>query len=163
MQFPLLLAGRPFTGERALIPGIQYQPEEKDFWTRHCRTIWKYYQAHPQGPYSYGWWDSVPGRPEAQATHGRWLKQYLPLVEEGTWAWLEITDSSLFRRPLTQDVVASTFANRELYLVLANYGHDSAEIETSDAYYLAADPAAAGTHWKLGARSLQILKRPRQP
>jgi hypothetical protein len=162
MQFPLLLAGRPFTGERALIPGIRYQPEEKDFWTRHCRAIWRYYQAHPQGPYSYGWWDSVPGRPEAQPTHARWLKQYLPLVEEGTWAWLEITDSSLFRRLLPQNVVASAFANRELYLVVANYGQDSAEIETSDAYYHAADPAVARTHWKLGARSLQILKRSRQ-
>jgi len=31
LQFPYLLAGRPFTGERAMIPGIQYPPEEKDF------------------------------------------------------------------------------------------------------------------------------------
>ena len=162
MQFPLLLAGRPFTGERASIPGIQYQPEEKDFWTQHCREIWKYYQAHPQGPYSYGWWDSVPGRPEAQPTHARWLKQYLPLVEEGTWAWLEISDSSLFRQPLPQNVVASAFANDELYLVLANYGNDSAEIETAEAYSLASGPPEAKTQWKLGARSLQILKRARQ-
>ena len=157
MQFPLLLAGRPFTGERAMIPGIHYQPEEKDFWTSHCRAIWKYYQAHPEGPYSYGWWDSVPGRPEAQATHARWLKQYLPLVEEGTWAWLDISDSSLFPRPLPQDVVASAFANQGLYLVLANYGHESAEIETADAYSLAVGHSEARTQWRLGARSLQIL------
>lgn len=26
MQFPLLLAGRPFTGERATIPGVRYSP-----------------------------------------------------------------------------------------------------------------------------------------
>jgi len=159
MQFPLLLAGRPFTGERAAIPGIQYQPEEKDFWTRHCREIWRYYRAHPQGPYSYGWWDSVPGRPEAQPTHARWLKQYLPMVEEGTWAWLEITDSSLFPRPLPQDVVASAFANRELYLVLANYGHNPAEIATAETFCKAMGPPEARTQWKVEARSLQILKR----
>jgi len=47
LQFPLLLAGRPFTGERAAIPGIEYPPEKKCFWTRHCRAIWRAYQAHP--------------------------------------------------------------------------------------------------------------------
>ena len=47
----------------------------------------------------------------------------MPLVEEGTWAWLEIRDSSLFTRPLPAHVVASAFVNRESYLVLANYGH----------------------------------------
>ena len=74
MQFPVLLAGRPFTGERAMIPGINYPPEEECFWTRHCRAIWKHYQANPNGPHSYGWWDSCPGRPEARPTHARWLK-----------------------------------------------------------------------------------------
>jgi hypothetical protein len=159
MQFPLLLGGRPFTGERCVIPGVQYQPEETDFWTRHCRAIWKYYQAHPEGPYSYAWYDSVPGRPEARPTHARWLKQYLPMVEEGTWAWLEISESGLFPRPLPQNVVASAFANRELHLVLANYGRQPLEIETSDAYSLAAGPAEPKRQWTLGARSLDILKR----
>ena len=160
MQFPLLLAGRPFTGERALIPGIQYPPEEKCFWTRHCRAIWRHYQQHPKGPYSYGWWDSVPGRPEARPTHARWLRQYLPVVEEGTWAWLEIHDSDLFARPLPENVVASAFANRDLHLVLANYGRALANVETSDAYSAAANPASPPKkQWKLEARSLHILRR----
>jgi hypothetical protein len=162
MQFPLLLAGRPFTGERSAIPGIHYQPEEKDFWTRHIRAIWKYYQEHPDGPYSYGWWDSVPGRPEARPTHARWLRQYLPLVEEGTWAWLEVSESGLFKQPLPEGVMASAFANRELYLVLANYGHVPAEIETSEAYAPVSDGSEAGTHLRLEARSLKILKRSAQ-
>jgi len=158
MQFPLLLAGRPFTGERALIPGIQYQPEANDFWTRHCRAIWRYYRAHPDGPYSYGWWDSVPGRPEARPTHARWLKQYLPVVEEGTWAWLEISESDFFPRPLPENVVASAFANRALYLVLANYGQEDVEVETSQTYSLAAGSPEAKRQWRLKARTLQILK-----
>jgi hypothetical protein len=160
MQFPLLLAGRPFTGERALIPGINYPPEERCFWTRHCRAIWRHHQANPDGPHSYGWWDSVPGRPEARPTHARWLKHYLPMVEEGTWAWLEIRDSDLFSTPLPENVVASAFANRRLHLVLANYGSARTQVETSDKYLAVADPSAEPrSRWDLDARSLLILRR----
>lgn len=60
-------------------------------------------------------------------------------------------------------VVASAFANRGLYLVLANYGHSPAEIETSEAYSPVVGPPAAKTQWSLGARSLYILKRSVQP
>jgi hypothetical protein len=158
LQFPYFLAGRPFTGERAMIPGIQYPPEEKDFWTHHARNIWRYYQAHPDGPYTYGWHDSVPGRPEAQPTHARWLKQYAPMVEEGTWAWLEIHESDLFPQPLPQDVVASVYANRELYLVLANYGRTPVEVATADPYVLVEGPPDTRKLWSLGPRSLRILK-----
>jgi hypothetical protein len=159
MQFPVLLAGRPFTGERAMIPGIHYPPEEKCFWTRHCRAIWKHYQANTDGPHSYGWWDSCPGRPEARPTHARWLKQYLPMVEEGTWAWLEIGDSDLFAQPPPKDVVPSAFANREFHLVLANYGQSAAEVVTRDAYAPLASADAARKQWTVPARSLCIVRR----
>ncbi|HID76139.1 MAG TPA: hypothetical protein EYP56_09105 [Planctomycetaceae bacterium] len=160
MQFPPLLAGRPFTGQRAMIPGIEYPPPERCFWTRHCRAIWKHYQEHPEGPHSYGWWDSVPGRPEARPTHRRWLRQYLPMVEEGTWAWLEIDDSDLLARPLPKDTVASVFANRDLYLVLANYGSESVTVQTADAYVATAGSVGqAGHRWELKGRTLCILKR----
>jgi len=159
LQFPLLLAGRPFTGERALIPWIQYPPEAECHWTHHCRTIWKYYQAHPDGPFSYGWWDSVPGRPDARVAHARWLRRYLPLIEEGTWAWLEISRSTLFTRPLPANVVASAFANRQMFLVLANYGQASVEIETASPYLPVADPSeTARKQWNLPGRSLLILQ-----
>jgi hypothetical protein len=160
MQFPLLLAGRPFTGERAAIPSIHYQPEEEDFLTAHARAIWKHYQAHPEGPYSYGWWDSVPGRPDARSTHGRWLEQHLPLVEEGSWAWLEITDSGLFQGALPQSVVATAFANCRLYLVLANYGRTTLDVETSDSYIpICESSAAPKKKWRLVGRSLLLLQR----
>jgi len=162
MQFPLLLAGRPFTGERALIPGIQYPPEEKDFWMAHCRKIWRYYQSHPDGPYSYGMWDSCPGRPETRETYYRWLKLYRPMVEPGTWAYLELGDSDLFRQPLPKSIVASAFANRELYLVLANYSGAEAAVETMTSFVECGKAAAAPrTSWPLSARSLTILKRSR--
>jgi len=159
MQFPVLQAGRPFTGERAMIPGVQYASDD-DFWMRRCREAWKHYQANPDGPYTYGGWDAVPGRPDTRPRHARWLKQYLPLVEEGTWAWLEIGQSSLIVGLQPKEVVASAFANRELYLVLANYGQTPAEIETVDAYVPADDPAGSpAKRWNLPGRSLRVIRR----
>ena len=160
IQFPLLLAGKPFTGERGLVEGIHYVPEAEDFWTHHCHEIWNYYQAHPDGPYSYGWWDSVPGRPEARAVHTKWLRQYAPMVEEGTWVWMEMRETTLVRGRLPKDVVATAYANRHLYLVLANYGKQEVAIET--AYDFSATQQheeSTGTNWKLGPRSLLILRR----
>ena len=160
MQFPLLLAGKPFTGERALIPGIEYVPASEDFWTQRCREIWKYYQEHPNGYYSYGWWDSVPGRPDARKAHAKWLNQYAPIVEEGTWAWLEVKDSTILRGTLPNDVVASFFANRELYLVLANYGEHGVVVEASERFIdTGEDRQASLARWELPGRSLKILKK----
>jgi hypothetical protein len=160
MQFPLLLAGKPFTGQRGNVEGIQYVPETEDFWTHHCREIWKYYRAHPDGPFSYGWWDSVPGRPKARKVHSEWLKQYAPMVEEGTWAWLEIAETRLIHGRLPDEVVASVFANRRLYLVLANYSEKNVTIETAQSFTRATGQENAGTKWELQPRTLLILVSP---
>lgn len=160
MQFPLLSAGRPFTGERAAIPGITYTLDRKDFWSRHYLAINEHYKAHPDGPYSYSQWDSATPRPEARPTHARWLELYLPLVEEGTWAWLEMGDSRLFTAALPAGVVASAFANRELYLVLANYGKARVSVATADVCVPVSEPSAAGRKtWEVDGRSLLILRR----
>jgi hypothetical protein len=157
MQFPLLQGGRPLTGERAVIPiprlpGVQ----EKGFY----RKAWDYYQAHPNGPYIYGGWDPIPPNPQMRLAHARWLKRYLPMVEDGTWAFLEVTESDLFAAPLPKDCVASVFANRDLHMVLANYGPSPQQVETADAYVSVDDPAAApARRWPLPKRSLRILRR----
>ena len=122
-----------------------------------------HYKAHPDGPYSYSQWDSAIPRPEARPTHARWLKQYLPMVEEGTWAWLDLGESNLLAATLPENVVASAFANRELYLVLANYNNTPAEVTTSHAYASVEKPSAPGKKtWKLPGRSLRILRRQRE-
>lgn len=156
MQFPLLQGGRPLTGERGVIP-IPRLPgaHENGFY----EAAWKYYQAHPNGPYIYGGWDPIPPNPNTRPAHARWLKQYLPLVEDGTWAYLEITDSALFTAPLPKGCVASAFANRQLYLVLANYSQQPQQVQTADAYVptdaLASTPSK---QWQLPKRSLRILR-----
>jgi hypothetical protein len=161
MQFPLLLSGRPFTGERSVYPGFKFQPEEKDSLLRRWRTIWRHYQAHPDTPPIYGPWDAFPPRPHLREVHAKWLKRYLPMVEEGTIAYLEIRDSTLFKTPLPQNVVASAFVNLHSYLVLANYGRSEVSIETTRSYKLdtASKDAYPTAHWTLPPRSVQILVR----
>lgn len=157
MQFPVMHAGRIFTGERGSIPGVHYND---DFWTRRCRETWARYQADPSSIHVYSGWDAVPGNPEARPTHARWLRRYLPLVEEGTWAWLEVGASTLFAAPLPEDVVVSAFANRDLWLVVANYGRAAVEIETTETYAAVDTPSAAPqSRWTLPARTLTILRR----
>jgi len=164
LQFPILMAGRPFTGERMSIPGVKYNPDPADptVWTRarHLRKIWDFYQKNPKGPFSYGWWDSCPGRPEARQTYYRWLKLYRAMVEPGTSAFIEVTDSDLFAGTLPLKLTASVFANRNLYLALANYSSQDATVETKDVYRSLTDEAAApGKSWRIKARSLIVVKR----
>lgn len=159
LQFPLLQAGRPFTGERAMIPGVRYRAGA-DFWVERCRKAWEYHQQNPGGPHTYNNWDSVPPRPESRTTHARWLKRYRPLAEEGTWAWLEIGDSTLLAAPPAKEIVVSAFANRQLSLAVANYGRTTVEITTTDAYVPADTPVATPSKtWTLSPRSLEILRR----
>jgi hypothetical protein len=82
----------------------------------------------------------------------------MPLVEEGTRVWLEIGDSSLFDTPLPTGVIASAFANRELHLVVANYGRSPVEVKTAS-QYVVSDSDTASDAWNIPARSLVILRR----
>ena len=50
MQFPLLLAGRPFTGERAMIPGIQYRPGRSRFLDQPLPRNLEVLPGAPAGP-----------------------------------------------------------------------------------------------------------------
>jgi hypothetical protein len=158
LQFPVLMGGRVFTGQRGTVPGVTYQD---DFWTRRCREAWDLYQQDPSRLQTYSSWDAVPGSPNSRATHRRWLQRFLPLVADGSWAWLEIHDSDLFRAPLPQGVVASAFANTSAYLVLANYTRQPVTVTTRDACVSVDQPELPATvQWPLAGRTLHILRRP---
>lgn len=154
MQFPVSMGGRIFTGERGFVPGVTYKD---DFWLKRCRDTYAQYQTDPTKLHTYSAWDAVPGNPNARPNYARWLKRYKPLVEEGTRAWLEIKDSSLFNGPLPENLVASAFANRELHIVLANYGRAAVEVKTTAGYVDTATDAKSDT-WAIPARSMVILR-----
>lgn len=159
LQFPLLLAGNAFTGERGTIPGIKYPPPDKCFWTGHTRRIWQFYRDHPHGPHSYGWWDSCPGRPEARPTYFRWLDLYRPMVEPGTRAYIDMAESDFFRDGLPEGIVASAFANRTLYLVLANFTGRSVRVETRKPWHSRIPSSRnPSTSWEIQPRSLELLE-----
>lgn len=95
-----------------------------------------------------------------RATFERWLKLYLPMVEEGTRAYIDIADSDLTLRPVPRGIVITAFANRELYVVLANLGRSASEVALADAYQpLNGKAAAPGRVWSLASRSILILQR----
>lgn len=157
MQFPLRMAGRPYTGEKVTVPGVQYHEDE--FFHR-LQKIWKYTQEHPNGPFMYGQWDVFPPRPNRGEIHARWLRQYLPLVQEGTRAYIEISDSDLFIGRLPANMVATVYANTEIYLVLANYGERDLSLTTASPFIVASDDRSSPTSaWTVQARSLKILRR----
>jgi hypothetical protein len=81
------------------------------------------------------------------------------MVEPGAVAYLEIGDSDFFAEPLPSGVVASAFANRDLYLVLANYSRASVRLKTSRSFVAGERPGPPATDWPLPPRSLLILKR----
>ncbi len=63
-------------------------------------------------------------------------------------------------RRLPANVVASVFANRAIYVVLANYGQVGVSLETTESYVSLNPPSiSATTRWSLAPRSLLMLKR----
>ncbi len=158
MQFPLRVDGRPMTGERAMVEGMNYRRGDDCFWTRHCKRIWEHYQQHPDGPHTYGWWDSVPGRAQARDIWLEYLKLYRPMVAQRSRVWVEITEGRLFATPLPEETVASLFTNQDTYLVLANFAHDPGQVKLSDEWQDRVS-SARGSEWTLPPRKLLFLRK----
>jgi len=133
MQFPLFVGRASLHGPAGLDPGREVSAAEKDFWTRHCREIWQYYQTHPEGPFSYGWWDSCPGRPDARPTHRPLLKQYRPLVEEGNLGVARSERLAFIAAPCRADVVVG-LRQPELVPGVGQLRSRPASVQTSAQY-----------------------------
>ncbi|OGV63789.1 MAG: hypothetical protein A3K19_04985 [Lentisphaerae bacterium RIFOXYB12_FULL_65_16] len=121
LQFPLRVDGRPFTGECAAVPRVEYADPDKCFVVKNYRKYLEYYRTHPEAPAMYGEWDSFPGKPERRETWLRHLDMYLPMVKEGTRVWIDISDSPVIEGKKDESLVASLFVNDEVYMVVANY------------------------------------------
>lgn len=158
LQFPLRVDGRPMTGERALVEGMNYRRGDDCFWTRHCKCMWEHHQQQPDGPHSYGWWDSCPGRPDARRVWLDYFELYRPLVTERTRVWMQVTGGKLFASPLPDGTVASLFTNKDTYLVLANFAHEPRQVSLSHEWQDRVSNAR-GREWTVPARKLLFLRR----
>lgn len=166
MQFPILMGGKPFTGERGAAPNVTYKKESPGKWTqlKHLANVREYYQRNPTSlRQTYGWWDAVGGGQDRRL-HFRLLGHYRRMVQPGSWAYLEITDSELFERPPSAGVVASAFVNDTFFVVLANYNPAAVELSLRDRYHDVQQPSVLiepRSPLRLPPRSLTILAKAR--
>lgn len=115
-QFPILYYGRPMgMRDRINLEGLTFYRDPP----AHDR-VREYYLAHPDGPYTYSEWSSIPDDPDEYARSSSYLKLYKPMVTEGSVLRMEIRESSLITSPIPEDVYISMFTNEEQYLVAAN-------------------------------------------
>ena len=156
MQFPLRVDGRPATGERAFVEGVEYT--QGDEYAGIFSNMYRYYQDHPDAPPMYEQWDSFPGRAEGRL---RWLHHYdlyQPMVKEGTHVWIELSDTTILAGHKTDEIAASLFVNDDMYLVIANYGRAGAQV-TSPWTWEDRESGYVGTTLPIPPRKLLYLRR----
>lgn len=124
MQFPLLTSrGRPLMGKRIEEDIPYYGNEDGKLGGEYAfnKKIGEYMKAHPNGPYTYSLWSSVPDDVEDYPRWCKYLSLYRPMVTENSVAYIELRDCADILSPLTPNVYASMFVNEERYLVVSNF------------------------------------------
>ena len=117
LQFPLLKTGRPIQGKNTRLPNVTYYGgDEQEFY----EAVGKYMDEHPDGPYVYSLWSSIPDDPREFDTWCRYFALYAPMVTENSLAYIELRSCDAIRSALPEEVYASMFVNEETYLVLSN-------------------------------------------
>jgi hypothetical protein len=133
MQFPLLMHGRPLTGRSVEVEGVKYYgcDDPKSEYNMKKR-VGEYYRAHPQGPYTYTEWGSIPDDPNEIDRWGRYLQLYLPMVTENSVVHMAISESPMIKSDIAEDVYISLFTNEKQYLVVSNTSDSPYTLITRD-------------------------------
>ena len=117
LQFPLLKTGRPIMGDNGNVPNVTYYGgEEQEFY----RKVGEYMKEHPNGPYVYSLWSSIPDDPDEHDIWAKYYALYSSMVTENSLAYIEIRDCGEILSQLPQAVYASMFVNEKTYLVVSN-------------------------------------------
>lgn len=132
MQFVLRVDGRPITGERADVPGIEYLYNPQNDEKLHFDKVKKWYEAHPDGPHVYSEWSSIPDNPKMREKWFEYLALYKPMVEENSICYIDINDNTITKHPLPSDVHMSLFVNESCYLVISNLGNTPVTVSFAD-------------------------------
>ena len=122
MQFVLRVDGRPITGERADVPGIDYIYNPQNDEKLHFDKVKRWYDTHPDGPHVYSEWSSIPDDPDSRAKWFDYLDLYRPMVKEGTEAFVDVGLKGVILGDMPDGVHASLYASDKVYMTLANLG-----------------------------------------
>ena len=131
LQFPLLSSrGRFLKGSNVDVDVPRYavdptKPENvRNFYDR----VKEYMTEHPEGPYVYSRWSSIPDDVNDYPRWCRYSALYRPMVEENTIAYIGLTDSEDIISPIPKNVNVSMFVSHEKYLVAGNLSGEDYEI-----------------------------------
>jgi hypothetical protein len=134
LQFLLRVDGRPVTGERAFVPGVEYVNNPGNNETLHFEAMQRWHREHPNGPHAYSEWSDIPDNAEDRDRWFDCLALYAPMVSEDTVAYVDLTEQSLTVSPASRNLRLSLFVNDEIYLCVSNVGHARESIVLRDAW-----------------------------
>lgn len=132
MQFVLRVDGRPVTGERADVEGVEYIYNPQNDEKKHFDKVKKWYDSHPDGPHVYSEWSSIPDDPEMREKWFYYLELYRPMVQSGSRAYIDLRDSNIIKGRLPEGAHATLYVNEEKYLCVSNLAHTEARITLAE-------------------------------
>ncbi|MBQ3591481.1 MAG: hypothetical protein II979_06025 [Clostridia bacterium] len=132
MQFQIRVDGRPVTGERAFVPGIDYTYNPANNEQVHYENVKKWYDAHPDGPHVYSEWSSIPDNPVMREKWFDYLALYRPMVTENSFVYIDIGENRITGAALPEGVHMSLFLNEECFLCVSNLGKTDAVISLAE-------------------------------
>ncbi len=155
MQFPLRLDGRPLTDAKVKAPGIEYAPNPlTDFY----RDVAKYVEKHPDGPYVYSEWSAIPDNVQLRKRWAEYLKLYLPLVEEDNICHQNITETTLVKGLIPENVYMSLFSGCRQFLCVSNLGNAPQALALEDVWK-DCESGVSGSEFLLQPRRVRFLER----
>ena len=135
MQFPLMTSrGRPLMGKRVEEDIPYYHHEDGSIGIEYTfnKKIGEFMREHPNGPYTYSLWSSIPDDVEDYPRWCKYLALYRPMVEANTLAYIELRDCTDILSAIPENVYASMFVNEKKYLVVSNFESDEYELKLAE-------------------------------
>lgn len=132
MQFPILKYGR-YIGYAKADPEINKKLVYRDeLVTRWGSATYNFFKEHPNGPYSYSEWSSIPEHPDTKEIWTKYLSLYKPMVTEGSVCFMDIDENEFIKSPKKEKVHASVFTNEDIYMVVSNLTDEPYELELAE-------------------------------
>lgn len=156
MQFPLRADGRPFNMyDKMNEPGVAYTKYPADHPFQRQADFAK---AHPNGPYMYSEWSSMP---ENEAYREKWfdyLAIYRKMAKEDSLCHVDIKESTLFAGKVPENVYMTLYTSEEQFLCIANCSDRKEELVLNDSWtdYETGQPV---TLLELVPNKVRFLKR----